>query len=312
MPMKPMVVLFGGNGFLGQNTAQLLLARGYRVRLVSRRAMAVPSQANDLEYICADALDPSAVIRAVHGADAVVNLIGILMPDKRQNFDQAHKQAAEMIARSCRDHHVPCFVHVSAIGADKESVSHYAQSKAAGEEAVRGAMPDAVILRPSIIFGTQDGFFNRFAAMARFSPILPLIGHGKTLFQPVYVGDVTMAILAALEGRARKGVIYELGGPEQKSFTDLITFMLRTIKKNRVLMNLPFPVAHFVGWTMETLNKMSGGRLPPLLMMTQDQVALLRYDNVVSSAAFAEGRSLQGLGIVPQGLSPIVENYLCQ
>jgi NADH dehydrogenase len=192
-------------------------------------------------------------------------------------------------------------VHVSAIGADEHSASAYARSKAEGERLVLAATPEAVIFRPSVVFGPNDDFFNRFAALARMSPALPLVGGGTTRFQPVYAGDVAEAIAKAVAGNAKPGTTYELGGPEIMTFKALMDYVLATIERRRLLVPIPFFVARLQAFFFEFLPK-------PLL--TRDQVELLRSDNVVSEAARAEGRTLEGLGIVPRSIETIVPSYL--
>jgi uncharacterized protein YbjT (DUF2867 family) len=192
-------------------------------------------------------------------------------------------------------------IHVSAIGASEDSPSHYAQSKAAGEKAVLAAVPDAVIFRPSVVFGPEDDFFNRFASMARFLPALPLVGGGHTRFQPVYVGDVAEAIASAVESKARAGTVYELGGPEVHTMKDIMEYVLATIERKRLLLPLPFGLAKLQASLLQFLPK------PPL---TPDQVELLRSDNVVSEQATAERRTLEGLGLLPTPAEAIVPSYL--
>jgi NADH dehydrogenase len=192
-------------------------------------------------------------------------------------------------------------IHVSAIGADEKSPSHYARSKAAGERLVLAAVPSAVILRPSILFGPEDEFFNKFAAIARVSPALPLIGGGHTLFQPVFAGDVASAIVAAIESRSEAGAVYELGGPEVKSFKELMQFTLATIERQRLLVPLPFALASFMASMLQ---------LAPKPLLTPDQVELLRRDNIVSEAAKSEGRTLEALGIDPIAMAAVVPSYL--
>jgi len=192
-------------------------------------------------------------------------------------------------------------IHVSAIGADEDSSSHYARSKAAGEKQVLAAVPSAVVLRPSILFGPEDDFFNKFASLARLLPALPLVGGGHTRFQPVFAGDVAAAILAAIEGRAKDGQIYELGGPETRSFQELLQFVLATIGRRRLLLPIPFPLARMQAYVLQ---------LMPKPWLTVDQVELLRRDNVVSEAAKREGRSLEALSIDPIAMATIVPSYL--
>jgi uncharacterized protein YbjT (DUF2867 family) len=230
----------------------------------------------------------------------VINLVGILFERGRQRFDAVQAFGAEAAALAAAAFGAR-MVHVSAIGADEHSPSHYARSKAAGEKLVLAAVPSAVILRPSILFGPEDDFFNKFAAMARLLPALPLVGGGHTRFQPVFAGDVAAAVLAAIEGRARDGQIYELGGPEVKSFEELMQFVLATIGRRRLLLPIPFALARIQAHVLQLMPK-------PLL--TPDQVELLRSDNVVSEAAAGEGRTLEALAIDPLSMATIVPSYL--
>ena len=199
---------------------------------------------------------------------------------------------------------------MSAIGADPASPSEYGRTKAAAEAAVLAVIPETVIVRPSIVFGPEDKFFNRFAAMARLMPALPLIGGGNGLLQPVFVGDVAEAIALAVDGKARTGTIYELGGPEARTFKDIMMFILKTTGRKRALVTLPFPAAEAMGGVTEIIKKATFGLMPEMLDMTRDQVELLKLDNVVSSAAKEEGRTLQGLGITPESYEAFVPTYL--
>jgi NADH dehydrogenase len=230
----------------------------------------------------------------------VVNLVGILFERGRQKFDAVQAIGAEAVALAAAAVGAR-MIHVSAIGADENSPAHYARSKAAGEKRVLAAVPSAVILRPSVVFGPEDEFFNKFAAIARFSPALPLIGGGHTRFQPVFAGDVASAVVAAIEDRAKEGQIYELGGPEVRSFRELMQFMLATIDRRRLLLPIPFALAKFQAALLQLMPK-------PLL--TPDQVELLRRDVIVSDAAKHEGRTLEALGIDPVAMATVVPLYL--
>ncbi len=227
-------------------------------------------------------------------------MVGILAQGGRQRFDTVHAHGAEQVALAAAAQGAR-MVHVSAIGADEASPSHYARSKAAAERLVLAAQPNAVIMRPSILFGPEDDFFNRFAALARMSPALPLIGGGHTRFQPVFVGDVAIAIADAVDGQARHGTTYELGGPEVCTFKELMQFVLKTIERRRLLLPLPFPLAKL---------KASFLQLMPKPLLTPDQVELLRVDNVVSEQAVNEGRTLSAFGIEPEPIGTIVPSYL--
>ena len=302
-PTDRLVTVFGGSGFLGRYTVRALAQSGFRIRVAVRR----PDLAYDLQplgrvgqihAVQANVRFPQSVMQAAEGADTVVNLVGILNPGGAQTFDAVQAEGAEAIAEAAKKNGAQ-LVHVSAIGANPKSGSAYARTKAAGERAALAE--NAVVLRPSIVFGPEDDFFNRFASLARFMPALPLIGGGHTLFQPVFVGDVGAAILAAVEGRAQSRTIYELGGPEVKSFRELMELMLREIGRKRLLVSLPFGLASLQAVFLEML---------PGKLLTRDQVQLLKSDNIVSKQAEREGRTLRGLGITPTSMEAILEGYL--
>ncbi|MFN4353626.1 complex I NDUFA9 subunit family protein [Parvibaculum sp.] len=305
LPAGSLVTVFGGSGFLGRHIVHTLARRGYRVRVAVRRPndaqflrpMGVVGQ---VEPVQANIRDDASVRAAIEGADAVVNLVGILYETGHQTFESVQADGAGRIARAAKKAGITRFIHVSAIGADADSPSAYARSKSAGESAVREAIPGATIVRPSIVFGPEDDFFNRFAAMARLSPALPLVGGGKTLFQPVYVKDVAEGIARLLE-RGLTGATWEFGGPEVKSFRALLEDMLRVTGRKRILVPLPVPLARLMSQVTQFIPN------PPL---TPDQVRLLGSDNVVSDAARAEGRTLEGLGIAPTILEVVLPTYL--
>jgi NADH dehydrogenase len=242
----------------------------------------------------------ASVEAAARDAHVLVNLVGILYERGRQRFDSVHAFGAEQVAIAANAHGAG-LVHVSAIGADENSRARYARSKAQAEKLVLAAQPSATIMRPSIIFGPEDDFFNRFASLARMAPALPLIGGGATRFQPVFVGDVASAIADAVDGKTRAGTTYELGGPEVRTFKELMEFVLATIERKRLLVPLPFFAAKLQASILQF------APTPPL---TPDQVEMLRTDNVVSDAAKAQGRTLQGLGIEPDSIEAIVPSYL--
>lgn len=300
-----LVTVYGGSGFIGRHVVRALARRGWRIRVAVRRPdlaghlqpMGVVGQ---IHAVQANLRYRDSVLRAAEGAHAVVNLAGILHPSGRQSFEAVHAFGARMVADAARDNGA-ALVHISALGADAESQSVYARTKAAGENAVRETVPGAVILRPSVVFGPEDHFFNRFAALARISPALPLIGGGRTLFQPVFVGDVAEAVAQVVDGRAKAKITYELGGPEVKSFRELMEYVLEVTRRKRMLVNLPFPVARFQAGFLQMLPK-------PLL--TVDQVTLLKTDNVVSDEAIRQKRTLAGLGITPAAIGVIVPSYL--
>jgi len=300
-----LVTVFGGSGFVGRHVVRALARRGFRVRVAVRR----PDLAGHLQplgavgqihAVQANLRYPDSVKQAVAGAEIVINCVGILYETGRQKFDSVQARGAGAVARATAEAGAR-LIHISAIGADAASPALYAQTKAAGEAAVLQEAPDAVILRPSIVFGPEDDFFNRFAGLAQMLPALPLIGGGETKFQPVFVGDVAQAVMAAVDGRTTPGAVYELGGPAVKSFRDLMEFVLETIGRKRLLVPLPFGLARLQAKLLQIL---------PKPMLTVDQVELLRSDNVVSESAKAEGRTLEGLGIHPQSVEAVVPTYL--
>jgi uncharacterized protein YbjT (DUF2867 family) len=305
IPLETLVTVFGGSGFLGRHVVRALAKLGYRIRVAVRRPelagfLQPLGQVGQIHAVQANVRHPASVEAAAREADVVINLVGILFERRRQRFDAVQAFGAEAVARAAAagGAHV---IHVSAIGADAEAPSHYARSKAAGERLVLAAVPSAVILRPSVLFGPEDDFFNKFAAIARFSPALPLVGGGHTRFQPVFAGDVASAIVAAIEGRAKDGEVYELGGPEVRSFKELMQFLLAAIERRRLLVPVPFALAKFQAGFLQFLPK-------PLL--TPDQVELLRRDAIVSETAKREGRTLEALGIEPLAMAAVVPSYL--
>jgi uncharacterized protein YbjT (DUF2867 family) len=295
-----LVTIFGGSGFLGRHTVRALARAGWRIKVATRHPargffLRPLGTVGQIDFVKCDVSDAESVAHAVMGASAVINLTGILF-QKGQTFEDVQAQGAANIAQAAARAGVGALVHVSAIGADLESDSSYAQTKAQGEQAVREAFPDAVILRPSIIFGPEDGFFNKFAGMARFSPVLPLVGGGHTLFQPVFVGDVAQAIVAGL-GDAARGRTYELGGPGVYSFKELLRLILREIGRKRALLPLPFGLAAFQAAFLQLL---------PNPLLTVDQVKLLRKDNVVAQTA----AGLADLGIIATSVEAVIPSYL--
>jgi NADH dehydrogenase len=315
LPSQQLVTVFGGSGFVGRHVVRALVKRGYRVRVAVRRPdlagfLQPLGMVGQIHAVQANLRYPDSVAAAVKGASAVVNLVGILQEGGRQNFAAVQANGARVIAQACAAAGIARLVHVSAIGADAGSKSLYARSKAEGEAAVLAAVPGAVILRPSIVFGPEDGFFNRFAALARMLPALPLVGGGDTRFQPVFVGDVAEAVARGVDGVVTGGRIYELGGPEEKSFRELLAYICEVIDRKRLLLPLPFPLARIQAGVFEILDTLTLGLLPDAIKLTRDQVTLLESDNVVSAAAVAEGRSFEGLGIAPVSVEAIVPSYL--
>jgi NADH dehydrogenase len=300
-----LITIFGGSGFLGRHIVRALARRDFRIRVAVRRPdlaghLQPLGRVGQIEAVQANVRFPDSVDAAVRGSDIVINLVGILFQRGRQRFKSVQFQGAETIARAAARHGAH-LIHVSAIGANPRSWSGYARSKARAEQAVLVAVPTATIFRPSIVFGPEDHFFNRFAALARLLPALPLIGGGRTRFQPVFAGDVAEAVAAAVEGKTKPGAIYELGGPDIFSFKALMRFILATIERRRLLVPIPFWMARLQALFLQLLPN------PPL---TPDQVTLLKRDNIVSDAAKGEGRTLQGLGILARSVPVIVPTYL--
>ena len=299
-----LVTVIGGSGFLGRYIAQRMARRGWRVRVACRR----PNEALFVQTygvvghvlpVQCNIRDEASTRSAITGADAVVNCVGVLWQEGRNRFDAIHVEGARRAARLAAAEGVRRFVQISAIGADPESLSAYGRTKAAGEQAVREAFPGAVILRPSIMFGPEDQFFNRFASMARFTPVLPLVG-ADTRFQPVWVEDVAEAAARGATGEADPG-LYELGGPRVATFRELMQLMLKIIRRRRAIASIPFPLARL----QARLLQLTGwfGIAP---MLTVDQVRQLERDNVVSPGA----RGFAELGIQPTAMEAVLDSYL--
>ncbi|RWC46879.1 MAG: complex I NDUFA9 subunit family protein [Mesorhizobium sp.] len=300
-----LVVVFGGSGFVGRHVVRALARRGYRIRVACRRPdlaghLQPLGNVGQIQPVQANVRVRWSVDRAVQDADHVVNLVAILHESGRQKFTSVHEFGALAVAEAARAVGAG-LTHISALGADLNAQSDYARTKALGEKAVLETISDAVILRPSINFGPEDSFFNRFANMARYSPVLPLIGGGQTKFQPVYVGDVAEAVARSVDGKVQGGRIYELGGPQVLTFKQCMQEMLAMIDRKRLLVSVPWWVANMQASIL--------GLLPnPLL--TKDQVLQLREHNVVSEAATRENRTLAGLDIQPQSIGSILPSYL--
>ncbi|SLN42097.1 complex I NDUFA9 subunit family protein [Ruegeria meonggei] len=306
--MSKMVTIYGGSGFVGRYIARRMANAGWRVRVAVRRpneAMFVKPYGvvGQVEPILCNIRDDASVAAAMRGADAVVNCVGVLNELGKNAFDAVQADGAERIARLAADQKIARMVHISAIGADAESVSAYSRTKAQGEAGVLAHMPDAVILRPSVIFGTEDQFFNRFAGMTRMGPFLPLVG-ADTRFQPVYVDDVAKAAVQGALGKAEAG-IYELGGPEVKTFRALMDQMLGVIYRRRVIIGIPFFVARIMAGMLD-IAKFASFQLFPNHILTRDQLKNLRRDNVVSEGA----KGFDDLGIEPATLESILPDYL--
>lgn len=303
--LETLVTVFGGSGFLGRHVVRALANRGYRIRVAVRRPeltghLRPMGKVGQIHALQANLRYPQSIAAALRGADIAVNLVGILFQRGRQRFEAIQAIGAEAVALEAKSAGAR-LVHVSAIGADPDSPSLYARSKAEGEQRVLAVAPDATIMRPSIAFGPEDDFFNRFAALARIAPALPLPGGGHTRFQPVFAGDVGTAIALAVDGGTKPGAIYELGGPDVHTFRELMQFILATIERHRLLIPVPFGLMKLQAAFAQFLPK------PPV---TPDQVEMLKVDNVVSAAARSAGRTLEGLGIIPETMEAIVPTYL--
>ena len=310
--MKGLVTVFGGSGFLGSQIVRALAKRGLRIRVAVRSPgrgyrLRMLGDVGQVEVVQANVRHPVSVARALEGAEGAVNAVGVLYESGRQKFHSLHAMGAQVIAEAAAARGVSHFVHISAIGADEHSSAKYARTKAFGEAAVREAMPSAAIVRPSVVFGQDDHFFNFFATMAGLSPVLPLIGGGHTRFQPVFVTDVAAAVAAALTDPAAQGKTYELGGPSVMTFRALMELMLAEIGKDRLLLPIPFEIASLMAVAGDVLAGARGviGLIPPP-PITTDQVDMLRTDNVVSPGALG----LADLGVTPTALEPIIPTYL--
>jgi NADH dehydrogenase len=300
-----LITIFGGSGFLGRHVVRALAKRGYRIRVAVRRPelaghLQPLGRVGQIHAVQANVRYGRSVDAAARDADVVINLVGILFERGRQRFDTVMTYGAEAVAFAAAAFGAR-MIHVSALGADEDSPSHYARAKAIGEKAALAAVPSAVVLRPSIMFGPEDDFFNRFAALARLSPALPLIGGGHTRFQPAFVGDVASAIADTVEGKATAGTTYELGGPEVRTFRQLMEFVLATIERRRLLVPVPFALARMQAQFLQYL---------PTPLLTPDQVELLKRDNVVSDEAAREGRTFSAFSTEPMAMEAIVPSYL--
>ena len=303
-----LVTIFGGSGFVGRYIVRRMAKEGWRVRVAVRRpneAIFVKTYGNvgQIEPLLANIRDEASTRAAIIGSDAVVNCVGILNETSRQKFNTVQTEGAGRIARIAAECGVTNFVHFSAIGADSNSESNYSKSKAEGESLVRAAFKSAIILRPSIVFGNEDQFFNRFATMAKLSPVVPLVG-SKTKFQPVYVDDLAAAAVKAITENVRPG-IYELGGPEVATFKELIVKLMGIIRRKRLIVNVPFFAALIQAYALDMAQKLSLGLFTNSIL-TRDQVRSLKSDNVVS----LRGKSFKELNIEPVAMDAILEEYL--
>lgn len=300
-----LVTVFGGSGFLGRHVVSALARRDYRIRVAVRRPelaghLQPLGRVGQIHAVQANLRYPESVAAAMRGSHVAINLVGILAEGGAQKFDAVQGSGAATVAQAAASVGAR-MVHVSAIGADANSPARYARSKAAGEQAVLAAVPQATIFRPSVVFGPEDQFTNRFAMLARMSPVLPLVG-ADTRLQPVYVGDVATAIADAVDGLAKPGATYELGGPEELTMREIMRIILQTTDRNPLLVPLPFGLASLQAMLLQFA--------PGAFKLTPDQVRMLEVDNVVSEAARSAGLTLQGLGIQPDSLQAIVPSYL--
>jgi len=299
------VTVFGGSGFVGRHVVRALAKRGYRVLVAVRRPdlafhLQPLGDLGQIKAVQANVRVRWSVDRAVKGSHAVINLVGTFDAGGRNNFNAVQEFGARAIAEAARAEGAK-LIQMSSIGADEESASIYSQTKAAGEKAALETVKDAIVFRPSVIFGPEDSFFNRFAQMTKFSPFLPLIGGGHTRFQPVYVGDVAEAVVKAVDGELKGGSVYELGGPENATFRECLDLMQRIIDRSRGYVSIPFffakAMARLTGWL-------------PGAPITLDQVKSLEVDNVVSEEAIRHKRTLEGMGINPRNMEVILPSYL--
>lgn len=302
IPSTRLVTIFGGSGFLGRHMVRALAAEGWRVRVAVRRPnnalfLKPMGRVGQIQLMKANVHDEDSVRAALKGADAAINLVAVLYQSGSQRFESLHVEAAERIARAAAEMGVGRLLHVSGLGVDRNERSRYAQTKVRGEERVREAFPGATIFRPSIVFGPEDDLFNKFAWLARLSPILPLIGGGGTKFQPVFVGDVARATVRVLDDGSTAGKTYELGGPEIMTLKDIMALVCKETHRSRILLPVPFALARAKAVFLGLLPK-------PLL--TLDQVRLLETDNVVSEGA----ATFRDLGIAPEAAGGIVPSYL--
>src|SRR6187397_1375529 len=304
--LETLVTVFGGSGFLGRNVVRALAKRDYRIRVAVRRPelaghLQPLGRVGQIHAVQANLRYPASVEAAMRDSHVAINLVGILAEGGAQRFDAVQAAGAGAVAKAAAAAGAR-MVHVSAIGSGEDSPARYGRSKAAGEKAVLAAVPEATILRPSVIFGPEDQFTNRFAGLATISPLLPLIGGGVTRLQPVYVGDVATAVADAVDGKTRPGATYELGGPEVLTMREIMEIILKITERKRILVSLPFGLARLKAMFLQFA--------PGPLKLTPDQVVMLQSDNVVSDAARAARLTLEGLGITPDSLEAVAPQYL--
>lgn len=299
---QTVITILGGTGFLGTYVVKELAKTGALIKVVSRNPndaweAKTAGSVGQIGLVQANIRDKASIYQAIAGSDIVINLIGILQEHGKQSFPAVHAQGAELVAKAAKEAGVRKFIHVSALGVDRTPQSKYARTKLNGEKAVAAVFPDATILRPSVVFGPEDNFFNLFATMAKFMPFLPLIGGGKTRFQPVYVDDIAKAIRAVVERSDTRGKIYELGGPKVYSFKEILRYILTLTHRKRCLLSIPFPLASVQAAFLELI---------PQAPLTRDQVSLLKSDNIISEKAW----TFKDLGITPTALEAVVPRYI--
>jgi uncharacterized protein YbjT (DUF2867 family) len=306
--MQGLVTVFGGSGFIGAQVVRALAKRGLRVRIAVRRPgvayrVRTLGDVGQIEVVQANLRNPASIGRALDGAEACINLVGILHEQGRQRFQTLHAKGAEEVASACVARGITNFVQMSALGADPDSASRYARTKGLGEQAVRALIPSAVVIRPSVVFGVDDSLFNRFAALASLLPVIPLPGGGATRFQPVFVGDLAAAIANAVADRSAAGKTFEIGGPKVYTYRELMQLTLTEIHKSRILLPLPWPVAGLLGAVSELPSRL----LPIAPVLTADQVEMLKSDAIPAPGA----PGLKALGVdVPTAPEAILPTYM--
>lgn len=310
-----LATVFGGSGFLGRHIVRALVRRGWRIRVAVRRPdlaffLQPIGGVGQIEPVQANLRYPDSIAAALEGAEMAINVTGVKAEHGAQTYRAVHIDGAAALAKAAKAAGVETYAHVSGIGADPQSSSAFIASKGLGEQATLAEYPNATILRPSVVFGPEDDFFNRFGALSRYFWVLPLFGGGQTNLQPVYVGDVARAVAAALAGETKPGAIYELGGPEVLTLREAAQRALAAVDRRRLLVGVPLGPARLVASLTTFASKASLGLFPKLITTSRDQVDLLAADNVVSAQAEAEGRVLKGLGIQPQAVDAIIPAYL--
>jgi uncharacterized protein YbjT (DUF2867 family) len=310
-----LATVFGGSGFVGRYIVRAFARAGWRVRVAVRRPdlagfLATYGAVGQVQAIQANVRFPASVEAAAEGAEIVVNATGVKRETGRQSFGAVHAAGSQAIARAARAAGARSLVHISGLGADSGSANAYISSKGAGEDAARAAFPELTILRPSVVFGPEDDFFNRFADLARFLPLLPAFADGKSKLQPVFVSDVAAAAAKAIEGELKPGATYELGGPEVMTLTQAMNLALRIAERPRPVVPLSLGLSRLMARGTEIAGALTLGLFPDKLTTTRDQIDLLAVDNVVSAAAVAQGRSFAGLGLTPRGAEAILPLYL--